>query len=157
MKKYIGVKLINAVPMTRQAYNDFRGWELPDDENGSDEGYLVEYVNGGDPNTKEYAGYVSWSPSKVFQNAYKETEGLTFGLAIEAAKKGLKIARKGWNGMFAYYVPAGEYDSQCCIAKDAFGPTVPYRHYLALKTAQGDVATWSPSCSDALADDWEIV
>jgi hypothetical protein len=34
---------------------------------------------------------------------------------------------------------------------------VPYRHYIALKTAQNDVATWSPSTSDALAEDWEIV
>ncbi|MBG2633258.1 DUF2829 domain-containing protein, partial [Klebsiella michiganensis] len=51
MTKHIGVKLINAFPMTRQAYNDFRGWQLPADENGADEGYLVEYLDGGKPNT----------------------------------------------------------------------------------------------------------
>ena len=34
MNKYIGVKEINAKPMNRQEYNDFRGWELPEDENG---------------------------------------------------------------------------------------------------------------------------
>ena len=38
---YIGTKMINAEPMTRAAYNVFRGWELPADENGDDEGYLV--------------------------------------------------------------------------------------------------------------------
>ena len=37
MKQHIGVKLINAKPMTRQEYNDFRGWPLPADENGADE------------------------------------------------------------------------------------------------------------------------
>ncbi|WP_220271858.1 Thoeris anti-defense Tad2 family protein [Moraxella bovis] len=34
---------------------------------------------------------------------------------------------------------------------------MPYRAYLALKTAQNDVATWTPSVSDTLAEDWVIV
>lgn len=72
MKTFIGVKLINAKPMTRAEYNVFRGWELPADENGDDEGYLVEYVDGGKANTAEYAGYVSWSPKDVFERAYVE-------------------------------------------------------------------------------------
>ena len=37
MKQYIGVKLINAKPMSRAEYNAFRGWALPADENGDDE------------------------------------------------------------------------------------------------------------------------
>lgn len=56
--------------MTRQEYNDFRGWKLPDDENGNDTGYLVEYIDGGKANTEHYAGYVSWSPSEVFEKSY---------------------------------------------------------------------------------------
>jgi hypothetical protein len=71
MKKYIGTKAINAIPMNRQEYNDFRGWTLPEDENGADEGYLVEYIDGGKANTKQYSGYVSWSPKNVFEKAYK--------------------------------------------------------------------------------------
>ena len=47
MKQYIGVKLINAIDMTRAAYNILRDWELPADENGDDAGYLVEYLDGG--------------------------------------------------------------------------------------------------------------
>ena len=58
-QKYIGTKLINAEPMTRAEYNVFRGWELTADENGADEGYLVEYLDGGKPNTTTHAGYVS--------------------------------------------------------------------------------------------------
>ena len=42
MKRYIGVKEINAKPMTRQEYNDLRGWELPQDENGNDDWFIVE-------------------------------------------------------------------------------------------------------------------
>lgn len=98
MQSYIGTKIINAKPMTRGEYNKFRGWELPANENGADEGYLVEYADGGKPNTAEYAGYVSWSPKEQFDNAYRATSGLTFGLAIEALKRGATVARAGWNG-----------------------------------------------------------
>ncbi len=72
MKKYVGMKIINAKPMSRLEYNTFRGWELPADEDGSDEGYLVEYTDGGKANTEQYKGYVSWSPKDVFERAYKE-------------------------------------------------------------------------------------
>ena len=86
-----------------------------------------------------------------------------FGLAIHALKAGKKLARKGWNGsgMFVYYVPAASYPMQRNNLETMGGifpdDMVPYREYLALKTAQGDVSTWSPSVSDALATDWQVV
>ena len=83
MKKYIGTKEINAIPMNRQEYNDFRGWKLPEDENGEDEGYLVEYVDGGKANTPQYNGYISWSPRDVFERAYKSIETPLDRLHIE--------------------------------------------------------------------------
>ena len=42
MKTNIGTKLVRMLPMNRLAYNQFRGWELPSDECGEDEGYLVK-------------------------------------------------------------------------------------------------------------------
>lgn len=72
MKRYVGMKIVNATPMNRADYNTFRGWQLPADEDGTDEGYLVEYTDGGKANTQAYAGYVSWSPKDVFERAYKE-------------------------------------------------------------------------------------
>ena len=42
--------------------------------NGDDEGYLVEYTDGGKANTPQYDGYVSWSPKDVFERAYKPIE-----------------------------------------------------------------------------------
>ena len=161
MKRYIGTKLINAKPMTRQAYNDFRGWTLPADENGADEGYLVEYVDGGKGNTDHYAGYVSWSPADVFDRAYRPCESMTFGQAIEAMKAGQKVARSGWNGkgMFAYYVPANSYPVQTGAAKSHFGEgaMVPYNAYMAIKNVNETVSTWVPSVNDVLSDDWRIV
>jgi len=107
MQRYIGTKLINAIPMTRLEYNNFRGWLLPEDEEATDDGYLVEYLDGGKPNTDEYDGYVSWSPKEQFDNAYRRVTECSFGLAVEAMKNGMKAARTGWNGkgMFCIYVP----------------------------------------------------
>ena len=87
-------------------------------------------------------------------------ELLNFGQAIEAAKKGFKVSRVGWNGsgMFAYIVPANSYPATTKIMKDYFkGELVPYRAYWALKTAQNDIATWTPSGSDTLSEDWVIL
>ena len=80
-----------------------------------------------------------------------------FGDAILAAKEGYRVSRIGWNGsgMFAYIVPANTYPAQTDIALKAFPDgKVPYREYWALKTAQNDIATWAPSGSDSLAEDW---
>lgn len=161
MKRYIGTKLIAAVAMTRAAYNDFRGWALPADENGADDGYLVEYLDGGKPNVPSHAGYVSWSPKEQFDAAYRPCHEMTFGLAIEALKRGDTVARTGWNGkgMFVYLVPANAYPAQTGAAKAHFGADalVPYNAYMALVGVDGAVSTWVPSVTDTLAEDWAIV
>lgn len=360
MKRFNGFKKVKAKPMTRQEYIDYQGFEprsLNDGEKNTDEGYLVEYQDGGKPNHKDHEGYISWSPKDVFENAYRavnddddavqyaddyaargyysvggSTQGLSldqelmretigmishkyadsrtdrmiedanmivsaiigrdsqaadtqknsellaerigdvlgvqvdvtgefvpcadegvpaivnyiqfdgtndsevmeffdghsgiegvsfvmsgdiylsddtgmhmgkvgdylvkysdgsiklsetcpidsdvslnnvagvniadsfdFGLAIHCLKAGKKVARAGWNGkgMYVYYVPAASYPVERNNLATMGGifpdDMVPYREYLALKTAQNDVATWTPSVSDALATDWQIV
>lgn len=147
--------------MTLGDYNIHQGWKLPADQNPNDEGYLVEYIDGGKANHPDHKGYISWSPKDVFEAAYKPNGKLSFGSAIEAAKQGKPISRTGWNGvgMFAYIVPESKFPAQTGVAKLHFGKNamVPYRAYWALKTAQGDVAAWSPSGSDSLAEDWFIL
>lgn len=150
MERYIGTKVINACPMNRGDYNELKGWTIPENENPSDEGYLVAYED----------NYTSWSPKSTFEKAYRKSGSLDFGGALLMLKLGFKVARIGWNGsgMFAYMVPANAYPASTEAAKSHFGDSlVPYRAYFALKTAQGDVATWVPSGSDILAEDWEVV
>lgn len=72
MKTYIGTKTLRAKPMTRADYNELRGWELPADENPDDEGYLVEYLDGGKSNHVGFTGYISWSPKAQFEAAYMD-------------------------------------------------------------------------------------
>lgn len=111
---------------------------------------------------------VLWNSAGVMKDVpggpaylYENLQRFSFGVAIAAAKEGKRILREGWNGsgMFLYYVPAAEYPAVTPAAKRYFGVNgmVPYRAYWALKTAQGDVAPWSPSGSDSLADDWIII
>ena len=161
-KTYIGTKVIHARPMTRQAYNDYRGWQLPDNEDGADDGYLVEYADGGRANDSRHAGYISWSPEDVFERAYCEVgQGLSFGDALKALKAGQRVARAGWNGkgMFVYFVPPASYPVQTGAAKAHFGEgaMVPYNAYMAIKNVNETVSTWVPSVNDCLAEDWEIL
>lgn len=160
MKRYIGTKQINAKPMTRQEYNDFRGWEIPTDENGDDEGYLVEYLDGGKPNTTEYAGYVSWSPKDVFEGAYQASGEMSFGHAVELLKNGQCVARNGWNGKgMLLFLVSGSVVSEA-ITKHYGDPDVeiiPVQNAIYMRTAQGTLVPWLCSQSDALAEDWVVI
>lgn len=168
MITYIGTKIINAVPMNRLDYNILRGWTLPADENGSDEGYLVEYLDGGKANVPGYAGYVSWSPKDVFERAYRPTTAMSFGDALVALEAGKKVARAGWNGkgMWVVLVPGQK--------SVALRPGTPYEKALGdvppieilphidmwTTNAEGRRAMlpgWLASQTDMLAKDWVIV
>lgn len=161
MTRYIGVKLVNAKPMTRQEYNDFRKWTLPADEVGADEGFLVEYLDGGSANTETFSGYVSWSPAKIFNNAYRPAAAMTFGQAVEAMKIGAKVARAGWNGknMFLFLVPGSMFQVNRAPLLGIYpeGAVVTYQPHIDMKTAQDTVVPWVASQSDVLSEDWAIV
>lgn len=83
MKKYIGTKQLLAVAMTLGAYNEYRGWEQPENEDPNADGYLVEYLDGGKPNDERHKGYISWSPKDVFEKAYKVADTFFDRLHIE--------------------------------------------------------------------------
>lgn len=176
MNRYIGVKQINAMPMTREEYNEFRGWQVPKDENPDDAGYLVEYVDGGKANTEQFKGYVSWSPKDVFERAYREVgAGMTFGMALDLMKAGSRVARMGWNGKGMWL------SLSCNQGGDAFAGTreIAAENFwsnnnseyarqnggsavvlpcITMKTATGEILMgWLASQSDMLAEDWRIV
>jgi len=155
-------KAVSSKPMTRSEYNEFRGWELPSDENGSDSGFLIQDLNSSETNVEGEIGYISWVPTNVFYEGFKTSGSMSLGDAIVLVKNGLKVSRKGWNGadMFVYLVQPNSYFA----AQNPNSPVsgmfpddmVPYDGYLAIRTAKGTIATWSPSCGDALAEDWCI-
>lgn len=154
MKQYIGTKIIQAEPAWRAS--DGKGHfvitnnpvEVLRDYPSAENGYRVRYPD----------GYESWSPKKVFEAAYRPSDNLPFGLAIEAAKKGHKIARLGWNGKNQHVEMA--YGISYI---DPNGQTVNPEHKaignccLAFVGTSGVQMGWLASQADMLADDWVIV
>ena len=154
MQKYIGTKMIQAEPAYRSGGTIYpktgpypRALDLED-------GYKVLYPD----------GYVSWSPKDVFEEAYRPTDGMSFGLAIEAMKKGHRVARKGWNGKnmsVAYQkgypdgIPCNKNTAEAWGMKE--GELFKCRPYLQMRCADGTFQMWLASQSDILADDWYIV
>jgi len=165
LKQYIGTKVINAKPMDRLAYNVFRGWKLPNDENGTDDGYLVEYLDGGKPNTDSHEGYVSWSPKEQFDNAYKESGNLSFGDAIVYLKEGKKVARSGWNGKGMFLILQDKtpdikpYQGSCYAnALHGIQETVTIDAHVDMYTAGRTMQPgWLASQADILANDWMVL
>lgn len=70
MPLYQGTKQLRARPMNKGEYCAYRSWTIPADEDPSEQGYLVEYQDGGKANDERHEGYISWSPSDVFERAY---------------------------------------------------------------------------------------
>lgn len=70
LQHFVGTKIVKSKPMTKLAYNDYRGWPMPTNEDGAEEGYLVEYLDGGKPNHPDHTGYISWAPKEQHENAY---------------------------------------------------------------------------------------
>lgn len=132
MKRFIGTKIIHAEPMEKEGKA----------------GYKVVYKD----------GYESWSPADAFEEAYRQCDALPFSLAIEAVKKGKRVARKGWNGKNQYielamnisYVNAAGEVVNC--DHDAIGSTA-----IAFVGTSGVQLGWLASQADMLADDWCIV
>jgi len=97
---------------------------------------------------------------------------VTFGLAIEALKKGSKVARKGWNGKGMYLAMVVAYYDYAMDSVQVFtdialpdtefadNPTrkcVPTDPYIVMRTAQGTAQPgWLASQEDMLTEDWLI-
>lgn len=83
---------------------------------------------------------------------------MNFGLAIEAAKQGKKIARRGWNGKNQHIELAS-----CISYMNSEGKIVNAAHDAIGNQAFAFVGTsgvqmgWLASQADMLANDWYIV
>ena len=142
-KKYIGVKIVTAEPMTLGDFERIHDRSLGAVTGG--DGYKVTYPD----------GYVSWCPKEQFEEANRPMTGMTFGHAIEAVKKGCKIARKGWNGK-GIFVELQTPDSLSKMSSpylfiDTTGLQTDNDH------APKSRVPWLASQTDMLSDDWMIV
>lgn len=91
-------------------------------------------------------------------------ENLDFGEALKFLKQGKKVARKGWNGKGQFVVYQKGYPNGIPCNKQTAeawgineGDLFKCEPYLQIRTADGSHAMWSPSVTDCLAEDWEVV
>ena len=133
MQTYIGTKIIQAEPLAKN-YG-------PPETHGQP-GYKVVYPD----------GYTSWSPADAFEEAYRPCDAMTFGLAIEALKKGKRVARAGWNGKGMWLALVQQ--SQYSVAETDADCLLPW---IGMKTADNKFVPWLASQTDVLAEDWQIV
>lgn len=140
---FIGVKIVEAVPMTRETFEALHGRNVGGDKMG--DGYEVEYDN----------GYKAWSPKDVFDAAYRATNGMTFGLTIEALRMGKKAARAGWNGKGIHI------ELQVPDTHSKMSSPYIFIDTTGLQTSNPDApksrVPWLASQTDMLAEDWQIV
>lgn len=154
MEQYIGTKIIKAEPARRCTFIGGKVVYACVDELVPagckvEDGYRVQYAD----------GYLSWSPKEAFEEAYRQTDRMNFGLAIEAAKKGKRIARAGWNGKGMYVLLADVEEMHTEANLSEFeDQDVEIGQLLVLRTAQKTLQPgWLATQSDILADDWYIV
>lgn len=170
MPVYYGTKRIRAREMSRGEYNAYRNWVCPADENPEDEGYLVEYLDGGDSNHPLHDGYISWSPKAQFEHAYQPDGKMSFGHALQAIEEGRKVARAGWNGKGMWIALSGTVASIRLVHAEGFWSDHARAHAIEqggmagvlpsmiMKTATGEILMgWLASQTDMFAKDWEIV
>ena len=160
MTAFVGTKSVLATEMTRGDYNEYRGWQLPADEVDlkDEQGFLVEYLDGGRSNHDNHKGYISWSPKDVFERSYKApnlNSNLTFGEALEHLKKGARVARSGWNGkgMWLNLINSNAYD----VGSKSMHGATKLLPFIAMKTVGDELVPWLASQTDVLAEDWSVL
>lgn len=85
-------------------------------------------------------------------------KSMSFGQAIEEAKKGLKIARRGWNGkdMFVFLREGRRITG--VDTNSPMGGDFDSLPHFCMKDANGNcVVGWLASQTDMLSEDWEVV
>ncbi len=125
MDKYIGTKII-------EAENGLAPKQMGEYAEGSD-GYKVRYPD----------GYESWSPKSVFEDAYFKMSGMTFGLAIESMKKGIKVRLPYWGDDVFISIQEPDENSKMTTA------------YMFVTSRFGAVP-WCATQIEMLSTDWMV-
>lgn len=157
MEHFIGVKIVTAEPAVKVSGENFKniivaeGEPMPLDVTLAVNGYRVTHEG----------GCTVWMSEEVFEKEFRPTDGMSFGFAIEAAKMGKKITRRGWNGKgqyvelgtcFQYTSHSGDVPKSTCVQHTDIGSAA-----LVFVGTRGRQVGWLASQSDMLADDWRIV
>jgi hypothetical protein len=134
MKKYIGIKLVLAQPMTLGKARLGYQVVVKNDGPPETEGYLVEYDT----------GYQSWCPKKQFEDANRRTDSMPFGHAIAAMKKGLTVRLPKWAPDVFLSIQSPDEHSKM---------TAQYIYV----TSRFGLVPWIPTQIEMLSEEWAFV
>lgn len=133
VRKYMGIKIVKAEPLSREEFYKFGNSEGY--EEAKTPGYKVEYED----------GYISWCPKEVFEKSYSEIkEGLPYGVALEKVKKGKGMRLPDWNPDVVIRAQYPDEHSKM---------TVPY---LYVESRFGRVP-WKETMIEIFAENWEVI
>ena len=72
MKQYTKAVKVNAKPMTRGEWCDYRRIQMSVDENPLAAGYFVEHINSEKINDSRHSEFIEWIPASEFLRHYSE-------------------------------------------------------------------------------------
>ena len=129
MNEYIRQNYVTAVPMTYGEYKA-KNPDATDYKNQPTDarGYEVTYCT----------GYRAWCPKAHFERTSRPVDGMTFGMAVEAMKRGKRVARRVWTN-----------DGKWVFLRNGSS--------IAMYFASGNALPWVATTADVLAEDWSIV
>lgn len=143
MKKFIGTKIIKAEKSRKPfSVKQLEAMKPGDDTPEMPMGYAVMYsdtngVFGDDP-------YISWSPTDVFEAAYRQCDAMTFGLAIEAMKMRKKVKLPKWGDDVFISIQTPDENSKM---------TAPYFYV----TSRFGRVPWIPTMIEMFSEEWQII
>jgi hypothetical protein len=78
---------------------------------------------------------------------------MSFGLALDALKRGSRVARAGWNGkgMWLVLIPQCHWETTRGLENLDGLP------WIGMKTADEKFVPWLASQTDMLANDWALI
>lgn len=82
-----------------------------------------------------------------------KTADMRIGDALDALKRGEKVARKGWNDKGMWLVRVTRWSGNV----GAMPPDYEYAPFIVLKTADNTLVPWDASQADSEAMDWQVI
>ena len=148
MDKYVRLNVVKAEPMTAWDFDKLKNREHSGENR---KGYKVIYDD----------GYVSWCPKARFDEVSRPIANMTFGMALEAMRRGKKVMRMSWfSAIDRQYIflgyegigyPVNFLDTATMKPNNARACM-----FLVKNLTDAPVANYVPITEEILADDWII-
>jgi len=142
MEKYSGVKIIEAERMTVKEAEEKLGKKI---KSMDEPGYFIK-----DPD-----GFNTWIAKYEFELNYRQLNGLSFALALDAMVKGERVTRASWENKELWLQVIKAVQG---LSPDFVKPDTPFVLPFIGKRLEGNTfIPWTPSQEDMFAGDYVLL